>query len=81
MILILVFTVILGKMYFSNLITLGDLTMLFTLAYRIDDSLKELINSVEQIVGDYQVSAIAAQNLLVEIDNLDKVNAKHMPVY
>jgi len=79
-ILILVFTVVLGKMYFANLITLGDLTMLFTLAYRIDDSLKELINSVEQIVADYQVSAIAAQNILVEIDNLDKENAKHMPV-
>ena len=80
-ILILVFTVVLGKMYFANLITLGDLTMLFTLAYRIDDSLKELINSVEQIVADYQVSAIAAQNILVEIDNLDKENAKRMQVY
>jgi len=79
-ILILVFAVVLGKMYFANLITLGDLTMLFTLAYRIDDSLKELINSVEGIVSDYQISAMAAQNILVEIDNLDKENAKHMPV-
>lgn len=79
-ILILVFTVVLGRMYFANLITLGDLTMLFTLAYRIDDSLKELINSIEKIVVDFQISAMAAQNLLVEIDNLDKENAKHMPV-
>jgi len=79
-ILILILTIVLGNMYFNNLISLGDITMLFTLAYRIDDSFKDLMNGIESVTTDYEVSSIAAQNILVDIDNLDKGNAKKLPL-